>query len=446
MGSDRGFTLVEVLISMTLMSVGIAATLGVFGSAGRTTVVAQQKDVVVQQAQAAIDQISTMKYDKVGLTSTPASSSNPKNPGYRVSGSTLLIKTGVTENFVLSSDAGQSGAAVDPTPTSFSVGSGNANITGSIYRYVTWRDENCQSGLCDGTQNTKRITVAVTVNPTGTNPTLSPVWISQILPDPASIPPGTNAGGSTNSGSNPVSAQDFYLYDSRCGNSTRQAITASHATHNTASFGYAPNWTLTDFSTCDTSNTAIQPDLMGKAAPPGDSSTPLYTYSTDLAGSYSGGLAMKKGVTACPTYYYDVRDTSDASKAANKWSVHEWNSPTFLTNFGINGQATVSLFTSTLGGVAAKGVVCATLTDRTPFQGYPIDRVLGSTTYTLNNWPTTPKRVTFTFPIPDDADVLAGDRLVLVLAVKSDSTSDLRFVYDHAQYPSMVEIATDTPY
>jgi hypothetical protein len=359
----------------------------------------------------------------------------------------LLIKTGVTpENFVLSSDPGQSGAAIDPSPTSFSVGSGNANITGSIYRYVTWRDENCQSGLCDGTQNTKRITVAVTVNQTGTNPTLSPVWISQILPDPASIPPGSNAGGSTNSGSNPVTAQDFYLYDTRCGNSTRQAITASHATHNTASFGYAPNYTLTDFSTCDTTNTAIQPDLMGKAAPPGDSSTPLYTYSTDLAGSYSGGLAMKEGVTACPTYYYDVRDTSDASKPANKWSVHEWNSPTFSTNFGINGQATVSLFTSTLGGVAAKGVVCATLTDRTPYQGYPIDRVLGSTTYTLNNWPTTPKRVTFTFPIPDDADVLAGHRLVLVLAVKSDSTSDLRFVYDHAQYPSMVEIASDTPY
>jgi prepilin-type N-terminal cleavage/methylation domain-containing protein len=444
--SEGGFTLIEVLMAMTLMSVGIAATLSVFGSAGRTTVVAQQKDVAAQQAQATIDQISTMNYDKVGLTSSPASSTNLKNPGYRVSGSTLLIKTGLTENFVLSSDTGQSGAAINPSPTSFSVGVGNATITGKIYRYVTWRDENCQSGLCDGTQNTKRVSVAVTVDATGTNPVLSPLWITEIMSDPASLPPGAKASGSIGSGGNPVTAQDFYLYDTRCGNSTRQAITASHATRNTASFGYAPNWTVTDFSTCDTANTAIQPDLMGKTVPPGDSSTPLYTYSNDLTGTYSGGLAMKKGVTACPTYYYDVRDTSDATKAANKWSVHEWNSPTFSTNFGINGQATVSLFTSTLGGVAAKGVVCATLTDRTPFQGYPVDRVLGSTTYTLNNWPTTTRRINFTFPIPDDTDIVAGHRLVLVLAVKSDSTSDLNFVYDHALYPSMVEIATDTPY
>ena len=41
---------------------------------------------------------------------------------------------------------------------------------------------------------------------------------------------------------------------------------------------------------------------MGKTVPPGDNSTPLFTYSTDLAGSYDGGLAMKRGVTACPTY------------------------------------------------------------------------------------------------------------------------------------------------
>jgi hypothetical protein len=276
------------------------------------------------------------------------------------------------------------------------------------------------------------------------------LWISEILPDPSALPPGSKTSGSTNGGSNPVSAQNFYLYNTRCGNSTRQAITTDNATHNTASFGYAPNYTVTDYGTCEMTNTSMQPDLMGKASPPGTSSTSLFTYSTDLAGTYSGGLAMKRGVTACPTYSFDVRDTSNASAAANKWSVHEWNSPTFASNFGINGQATVSLFTSTLGGVSAKGVVCATLTDRSAFAYgggyYPIDRVLGSTTYTLNNWPTTTKRVTFTFSIPDDTDILAGHRLVLALSVMSDSASDLNFVYDHPTYPSLVEIATDTPY
>jgi hypothetical protein len=159
---------------------------------------------------------------------------------------------------------------------------------------------------------------------------------------------------------------------------------------------------------------------------------------------------MKAGVTACPTYYYDVRDTSNASAAANKWSVHEWNSAPFSTNFGINGQATVSLFTSTLGGVAAKGVLCATVLDRYTFAYnggyYPIDRVIGSTTYTLNNWPTTVRRLNFTFDLPDDSEIVAGHRIVLVLAVQSTSTADLNFLYDHPLYPSMLEVATDTPY
>jgi prepilin-type N-terminal cleavage/methylation domain-containing protein len=460
--SEGGFTLVEVLIAMTLMSVGIAATLSVFGSAGRTTNIAQGNEVATQQAQATVDQLSTTSYDKVGLTSTPASSTDPKNPANKVSGSTLQIKSGLTESFVLSTDSGQSQAAVDPTPQSFSVGVGGSTVTGKVYRYVTWRDETCQSGTCDGTQNTKRITVAVTLDATGTNPTQNPLWITEVLTDPSALPPGSKAPGSSSTGGNTVTAEDFYLYDTSCALSTRQTPSANHATDNTASTGYASstsssNYAVTDFSTCENATASKQPDLMGTTVPSGASSTPLYKYSSDLAGSYSGGLAMKAGVTACPPYSssypylgwsiagYDAREYNDTSKAANQWSVHEWNTKAFSTNLGINGQATVSLFTATLGGVSGKGVVCAALFDRYLVSGYPVDRLLGSTTYTLNSWPTSVKRLNFSFSLLDDTDVLAGHRLVLVLAVKSDSTSDLNFVYDHPTYPSMVEIATDTP-
>ena len=33
---EHGFTLIEIMVAMALMSVGVAATLGVFGSSGRT--------------------------------------------------------------------------------------------------------------------------------------------------------------------------------------------------------------------------------------------------------------------------------------------------------------------------------------------------------------------------------------------------------------------------
>ena len=81
------------------------------------------------------------------------------------------------------------------------------------------------------------------------------------------------------------SAQSFYLYDTRCGLTSRVAPSASHFTRNTASSGPAP----VDNSICEHSDTTKQPDLMGTAPP--TSSTTLYDYSSDLTGGYPGGLA-----------------------------------------------------------------------------------------------------------------------------------------------------------
>ena len=128
--AEQGFTLIEVLIAMALMAVGISATLGVFGSSGRATVISQQIDIATQQAQAEVDRLSQVDYSKLGLTSTPSTSTNPLNPNYRVSGTTLSIKTGLTESFVLSSDSGQSAASVNPTPTTFAAGTGDGTVTG----------------------------------------------------------------------------------------------------------------------------------------------------------------------------------------------------------------------------------------------------------------------------------------------------------------------------
>jgi prepilin-type N-terminal cleavage/methylation domain-containing protein len=446
---ERGFTLIEVLIAMTLMSVGVAATLGVFGSAGRTTLVAQQNNVAVQQAQAEVDRLSRLSYDTLGLTSTPATSTNPRNPGYRVSGTALLIKTGLSESFVLSSDAGQSAAAVDPAPTSFAVGLGDATITGSIYRYVTWRDENCPTGVCDGTQNTKRITVAVTINQTGTGVALNPTWVSTVLPDPDSVAPGATAPGGGGSGAgSTVSAQDFYLYDTRCNNSSRQAQTGSHATHSSASWaGASPYNTSSYYSVCENNTSfagaTIQPDLMGTSAPPGDSSTPLYTYSSELSGAYDGGLAMKRQGTSCRTNY-SFADSIDATKP-NAWSVHAWATSAFSSAFNLDGIVTLSLFTETLGGASGRGFICATLVDRSVASGVPTDTTIGSTTFDLASWPTSVRRLSFSFKV-GNYDIPTGHRLVLALNVRSESANDLVFRYDHPLYPSFLELATSTPF
>lgn len=438
--ADGGFTLVEVLMAVTMMAVGIAATVQVFGGSDRTALAAQRSNVATQQAQQEIDRLSKLSYDSLGLTATPASSTNPLDPGSRVSGTSFTVRTspGLTENFVLSTDTGQSGATVNPAPTSFAVGLDGATVTGKVYRYITWRDEVCASG-CTGTHDTKRITVAVTVDASGTLSARAPTFVSQVIPDPEAIAPGNSpppAGAAST-----VTAQDFYLYDTRCGNSTRQAQTGDHSTHDSASWG-PPS--PSGYSVCENTNfsNALQPDLMGPDAPPGDSSTPLYTYSSELAGTYDGGLAMKRQGTSCRSNFASA-NTFNTSQP-NVWSVHGWGSAPFTSAFNLSGQVTVSMFTTTMGGAAGRGVVCATLIDRSVASGVPTDTVLGTSTFDLAAWPTDTRRLSFSFTITG-ATVAVNHRLVLALNVRSESANDLIFLYDHPLYPSFLEVATTTP-
>jgi prepilin-type N-terminal cleavage/methylation domain-containing protein len=438
---ERGFTLIEVLVAMALMSIGIAATLSVFGGSSRTTLAAQRVNVASEKAQGALDKLTTTAYDKLGLTSTPASSTNALDPGYRVSGTTFTVKTGLTESFVLSTDTGQSAASIDPTPEAFTVGTGGSAITGKIYRYVTWRDEKLPGQSPSETQDSKRATVAVAIDASGTLPARAPIWISQVIPDPKAIKTGAATPPPSAGGSAPLSAQNFYLYDTPCNQTSRVSPSANHATHNTASA--APPAAASSYSVCE--NSGIQPDLMWKDVPTGTSSTPLYDYSNDLSGSYTGGLATTRKGTTCPTSYPSA-NYNVSSAAVNKWSIHAWSSNTFSSIFSITGQVTLSLFTATLGGASGKGDVCATLLDRSVSGGVPTDTSLGSFTYSLASWPTTLRRLSFTFNVPSAPDVPAGHRLVLVLGVKGSSDNDIYFVYDHPSYASFLQVATDTPF
>jgi prepilin-type N-terminal cleavage/methylation domain-containing protein len=437
--SERGFTIIEMVIAVALISIGVASTVRIFGVSGRTVVRAEQTEVGTQQAQAELDKLKTVPYGQLALTASPATSTDPLDPGKKVEGGVLRVRADLTEPFVMDPAADQV-AMVDPGPQAFAVGLAGATVTGRIFRYVTWRDENCPYSLCDGTENTKRLTVAVTVDPTGGAAPRSPIWVSTVVVDPNTAPPGTQAapGGGPGAG-DPVTAQSFYLYDTPCGQDARQAQSGDHPTRDTASAGDSPG----ENSTCENPDPAMEPDLMAPTAPPGDSTTPLFNYSSDLDGDYLGGLALRRNGTECRTSYA-AADSADPS-AAGKWSVHAWSTAAFGTVFHVNRQATLSLMTSTLGGVSGPGKLCATLVDRQETNGIPSDRVLASTVYDLSAWPTTPRRLTFSFSLAQEEDIAAGHRLVVVLQLRGESGQDIALIYDHPLYPSLLEVATSTP-
>jgi prepilin-type N-terminal cleavage/methylation domain-containing protein len=430
--SDRGFTLVELLVAVTLMSVGVAATVGVFGASGRTTLGAQRSDVAVHKAQAEIDRLASLKYGELALTAAPTTSTDPENPNSRVTGTTFKVKAGLNEPLVVTPGTGQT-AKVVPGPESFTVGAGGSAVTGKLYRFVSWRDEgscsNSSNALCTSGQDTKRVTVAVTVDPTTTQAARHPIWISSVTADRDATPPGSTAAPPVTP---TVTAQDFFLYDTPCSQTAAQPQTGSHPTRDTA----APD------STCQNGDPSRQPDLMGPAQRPGTGANPLYDYSSDLTtGARPGGLTMLHQGTTCEASY----PASGTTGALTKWNLHAWNTNPFTSSFHLSGQVTLSFFATTIDNASGTGAVCASLVDRQVVGGVVTDRPLGSEYYETSEWPNTPRRLTFTFDLPQTQDVPAGHRLMVVLQARGESDNDLVFIYDHPLYQSLLEVATSTP-
>jgi prepilin-type N-terminal cleavage/methylation domain-containing protein len=426
---ERGFSLIELLIAVFLITVGVAATIGVIGASSRASLTSQRSNVATQRAQAEIERLNTLSYGQLALTSAPTASTNPSNPNSRVTGSNLAVGSGLTEALVLTPGAGQT-AMVDPGPQAFSAGVGGAVVTGKVYRFVSWHDERCPATLCDGVQNTKRLTVAVTIDASPTQVARAPLWISSVIADKDTTPPGATAAPPSHP---TVTAQSFYLYDTGCGQTDPQPQAESHATRDTASSD----------SACENPDASAQPDLMGPSLPEGLTTDPLYDYSSDLSGERPGGLAMLHRGATCETSY--AAEDATTATVPCKWAIHAWATNPFANAFHLSGQVTMSLFTTTIGGAAGRGVVCTTLIDRQTVDGVRQDRVLGSFVHDLSEWPTSPRRLTFTFHLSQAEDVAVGHRLVLVLQARGESDNDLVLIYDHPLHPSLLEVSTSTP-
>jgi prepilin-type N-terminal cleavage/methylation domain-containing protein len=450
-GDEHGFSLIELLIAMALTAVAVAATLGVFGASGRTTVISQNTAVGAHQAQAELDRLSKLRYGELALTSTPVTSANLKNPNYRVSGNNFNVRSGLTEPLVTTA-GDQATAKVDPGPTTFAVGQDGSTITGKVYRYVTWRDENCPATICDGAQNTKRVIVAVSLDPIANSVQRNPLWFSTVISDPSASPPGytgTSGRNGSGTGSN-TSAQIFYLYDEPCDDaawdgSGYAAPTGSHDTRNTAQI----SGSASSNSTCANSDPMKQPEAMGTQPPAGNSSTPIYEYSADLAGDYLGGLAMMRKGNTCRTSYSSSEaalNAANPSTTGYKFAVHSWATPPMKDEvFHLSARATVSVWTQTLGGLSGRGFLCASLIERRVSGGVPSDTTIASTNYDLSAWPVTPRRLSFTFTVSPQVDIDVDNQLVLVLHLRSESAQDIALLYDHPSYQSLLEIETTTP-
>jgi len=161
---EAGFTIVEVLVALLILVIGALATFGLLSGAIRNTQRAKGTQVALDRAQQEIEALRSIPYQQLALQKTPVAETNPLSPNYRVSGGSFALvreprnsyATMVVNKGGLYGGGFVEGGVVNPEE-SFSSG----DVSGKIYRYVVWRNDDKCGVACPGEQDFKQVVIAV---------------------------------------------------------------------------------------------------------------------------------------------------------------------------------------------------------------------------------------------------------------------------------------------
>jgi Tfp pilus assembly protein PilV len=507
--TEGGFTMIEVIVALSVLIVGILGAYIAFVTSQRLSLVSERHATMTQIAQKEIERLQGIPYSDLALTSAPTTSTDPTNPDYYVvPGTTPSYKWNrsgtVSEPVAIDSIEG----TVAPV-SSWTEGS----LTGQVYDFVTWTTDTQCSPSCPTSQDYKRITVAVTMS-NGLLPT--PVYVSTVLADPKATPPGGCGGGTCgNPLLDPTStcqnasgqrvactvgidqgvANTWFLHNCAATNSSCAAPGSNSATNATSGPVLGQLCTASQTLAAILANIVgcPTPDLMDDSPPAGTVSTPLYNYSTDQCSvncsspggttnqcssncTYPGGRLLQPTCSSglCGGGPIGVGGTgptgsgggtASTSDCTSGWSngylnvqSELWASPPLATSLTLTGSGGLTIFTQTLGGVAASVSLCVEIYDLPPSGSAgstkdilawpPVDLggaadVPATDPATGSNWPEALGELSFDFNFRGSAGVVtvpAGDRIAARVWMKSSVNVPVAVVYDNPSYPAQLQL------
>jgi type II secretory pathway pseudopilin PulG len=197
---QAGFTTLEVLVAVILVTVGLVGTLEAFISADQVNIKTEEAQALSTAAEQTLEQLRALTYNGLALSSLPThsgdgngsgdQSGDPTDPDYWISGADLLIPTNFEQEAsgILTGVAGTgevliTGGSVSPGPVTVT----SDGFTVSVYRFISWVNDSCVFGvlgdLCPGSEDAKRVTVAAVLD--GTDAAKEkPFWLSTIIANP----------------------------------------------------------------------------------------------------------------------------------------------------------------------------------------------------------------------------------------------------------------------
>lgn len=456
--NESGFTIVEVLVALLIVSIAAMTTSALLTSATRNAQRAKASQVALEFAEQEIELLRSMDDKHLALIKTPPHEAEPLNPDYRVrtADSTFALTRSPIGNYQslvvnegsLYGGGEITGGTVSPGPTPFT----NGDVSGEVYRYIVWRnDEKCSEEECPGKQDYKQIIVAVKLNSLPSQPAERGYFEVQ-----------SNFVNPTDNAENDpmprpeegvVTAQQFFLSDTPCSSSgvtAREEISGSHPLHNTLG---------TCASGLQNGTTLGAPDALVLGAPPDpapeDPANPAeYDYANEwylnTNPDTDQGLQIRKAENGQAGCNYAPTGTTYPQAEVHRWVTDPMSLP-----FVMSGQVTLQFYTGALGTSTAPGKICVYLFEReegsspTPNDTRLPDIQGGAEywTWSAGTWPGewTKERLTMKFSGPVTID--PNNRLGVALSVEAGQTESngLSFMYDHPDRLTRLEVDTSTP-
>ncbi|HEY0390468.1 MAG TPA: prepilin-type N-terminal cleavage/methylation domain-containing protein [Solirubrobacterales bacterium] len=463
--SEAGFTIVEVLVAVVILVVGALTTFSLLSAATRNTQRAKASQVALDLAQQELEALHSLSNKELALKTRPGHVADQLDPDHRVNASLGTFATsreplGSFRKLVVNGDPieGESGKYVEGGVVKRSEVFEIGDVSGTIHRYVVWRNDEACGAACPTSQDFKQIIVAVKLDTPGNQAAERGYVEAQsnfVDPvDSAAKDPAPNSEG------NLVTAQQFFLSDTPCaasGETERQEITGDHLLHNT--LGKCSDGV-------QNGETPGAPDALLLGGPPDptpdDTSTPgLYDYATDTylepAPDTDKGVQIRVDNTS-GCHYKPTNPTNAEAR------VHRWVTDPMETTFKMTGKVTLEFYTRTLNDNQRSAELCVFLFMRDDAKSPPDTQLKnknGNTEYwyyaptlegntywprngPINGW--TKVRLTMNFnEVP--YTILAGDRLGVGLSLERQATNAeaIPIMYDHPTYPSRIEVDTSTP-
>jgi prepilin-type N-terminal cleavage/methylation domain-containing protein len=467
--NQQGFTIVEVLVAIFIVSIAAMVTFSLMTTATRNAQREKANQIAVEFAEQELERLRSESDEQLAMTGIPTSSTDPNNPSYRIHNDDYALKReplgeygemvrngGKIEGVGTNAEGSDVISEGDVAPVeNFESG----DITGKVYRYIVWRNDEACGASCPTQQDYKQIVVAVRVDTTPNNSSQHGYFeVQSKFIDPTK---NSESDPVKNSEKKYVTAQQFYLTDTACaasGETVRIEPTEDHLLHNT--LGSCANGLKTGSSEGAPDALSLYPPA--DPAPENPEVPSLYDYANDFylepSPDTDKGLQIPRSTTTgCNSF-------EPPSVEHPESLVHRWVTDRMPQNFILSGKVTFEFYSRTINNGQYSGGLCIYLFKREePSSSKPKNELLadqiGATKYWLyappGYWPLSEaqaprewKRVRVTMQLSGVPITIPKEaRFGLALSVDPAHTNAdaIPIMYDFPTMASRLEVDTTTP-